>query len=90
VYAGVPTLVADINIEQSKSTQIFAELGAVYSLGLAKLEDFSNIKTNLMKFVSEIQSNPKILPMLTKGARLTIDSNGANFILKEIENHVRK
>jgi len=88
IYAGVPALVVDINLEQSKSTQLFAELGAVYGLGVANPEDYSSIKTNFRNFLHEIQSDSQILPRMTKSARLAIDSNGANFILKEIADNV--
>lgn len=88
IYAGVPAMVVDIDQGQYNSTKLFVEHGAMYGLGLAQLDDFTNIKSNLRKFLAEIETNSEILPMMSHNARLTIDRNGANFILKEIDNYV--
>jgi spore coat polysaccharide biosynthesis predicted glycosyltransferase SpsG len=88
IYVGVPPLVVDIDQGQFKSTKLFVDLGAAFSLGLASPENILCIKTNLRELLAEIQTNLEILPIMSDRARLSIDSNGAFFILKEIENYV--
>jgi spore coat polysaccharide biosynthesis predicted glycosyltransferase SpsG len=87
IYAGVPALVVDIDLGQFKSTKLFAELGAVRSLGLINPVDSSSIEANLRNFIAEIETNSEILPAMSESARLAIANNAAYFILKEIENN---
>jgi hypothetical protein len=84
MFSGVCTVVTDINREQLKSTRLFAERGAVVSLGIPDFEIKNRGEFFAKDIIFSILSDRTRQKALIKNAKLCFPSNGALNVLAEI------
>ncbi len=84
MFSGVCTVVTDINREQLKSTRLFAERGAVVSLGIPDFEVKNRGEFFAKDIIFSILSDRTRQKALIKNAKLCFPSNGALNVLTEI------
>lgn len=84
MFSGVCTVVADINLEQSESTNLFASRDAVISLGLLKSDGSGREESAAIEQIRSILSNRKRQKILIENAKVCFPENGASRVLAEI------
>lgn len=84
MFAGVCTIVTDINEEQSKYTKWFSERDAVIALGILDPQENTWVEFHAKDLVTAILSNRERQQVLAKNAKNCFPSNGALRVLSEI------
>lgn len=84
MFAGVCTIVTDINEEQSKYTKWFSERDAVIALGILDSQDNTWGESHAEDVVTAILSDRNRQQVLVKNAKNCFPSNGALRVLSEI------
>ena len=84
MYSGVCTVVADINLNQFQSTQLFSLRSAVLSLGLLGSGITDKEEASTLELISSIVANKASQRLLIQNAKLCFPENGASQVLAEI------
>jgi spore coat polysaccharide biosynthesis predicted glycosyltransferase SpsG len=84
MFAGVCTIVTDINEEQSKYTKWFSESDAVIALGILDPLENTWVEYHAMNSITAILSNRERQHVLANNAKKCFPSNGASRVLSEI------
>lgn len=84
MFAGVCTIVTDINEEQSIYTKWFSERDAVIALGILDPHENAWVEFHVKDIVTAILSNRERQHILANNAKSLFPSNGASRVLSEI------
>ena len=84
MFAGVCTVVTDINTEQMKYTKLFSEKDAVATLGILDPQDNTWFEFYAKDIITGILNDRSRQKILIKNAKNCFPSNGASRVLAEI------
>lgn len=84
MFAGVCTVVTDINTEQMKYTKLFSEKDAVATLGILDPQDNTRFEFYAKDIITGILNDRSRQKILIKNAKNCFPSNGASRVLAEI------
>lgn len=84
MYCGICTVVADINVSQSRSTSLFASRNAVVSLGILNLEDVQNHRSYPQDLIFSIINDRNRQRVVAENGKLCFPENGALQLLENI------